>query len=89
MGQCFQAIYEHGVLRPLEPLALRETEVVSLAIQGRESEAQVAPSPEEERLALSQRELLLKFVAKMESLPDNTPQDGLSNRDHDQLIYGS
>ena len=88
MDQCFQAIYEHGVLRPLEPLPLKEDEIVSLAIQNREELSEATPSPDEQ-LASRQREILLKFVAKMESLPDNVPRDGLSNRDHDQLIYGS
>jgi predicted DNA-binding antitoxin AbrB/MazE fold protein len=84
MGQSFQAVYEQGVLRPLVPLCLKEAEVVSLAIQ----DAQATASPDEEQLAMHQREMLLNFIAKMESLPDNSPRDGLSNRDHDQLIYG-
>jgi predicted DNA-binding antitoxin AbrB/MazE fold protein len=33
MPQIIQAIYEHGVLRPLEPLELAERELVSLAIE--------------------------------------------------------
>jgi len=33
MMQQVNAIYEHGVLKPLGPLALREREVVSLSIE--------------------------------------------------------
>jgi predicted DNA-binding antitoxin AbrB/MazE fold protein len=84
--ESIQAIYERGVLRPLQPVGLNESEVVSLAIT-RPNGTIVSPS--DEQRALHQREALLRFVKKMESLPDNTPRDGLSNRDHDRLIYGS
>ena len=86
MDQAILAIYEHGVLRPLTPLPLNEDEVVSVTIArpgGGES-----ASPTLKCQADHQRELLLQFVAKMESFPDNSPKDGLTNRDHDRLIYG-
>ena len=76
------AIYEGGVLRPLVPLNLNEQEVVSLSISTVSSDSPVSEAAE-------QREILSAFVAKMESLPDDTTQDGFSNRDHDKLIYGS
>jgi hypothetical protein len=47
------------------------------------------PQSSEEQMANQQHNLLMAFIAKMESIPDENPQDGLSNRDHDQLIYGS
>jgi predicted DNA-binding antitoxin AbrB/MazE fold protein len=75
------AIYEGGILRPLSPLNLNEHEVVSLSI----STAAESSAPMEVE---KQRTILSAFVAKMESLPDHVPQDGLSNRDHDKLIYG-
>lgn len=87
MNQCIQAIYEHGVLRPLQPLQLQESEVVSLLIQKSDDQHNGAPSHDEE-LARRQRETVLAFVSKMELMPENCPQDGLTNRDHDQLIYG-
>ncbi len=76
------AIYEGGVLRPLVPLNLQEQEVVSLAISTASVEQPLLSEVEH------QRRVLAAFVAKMESLPDDTPTDGFSNRDHDQLIYG-
>jgi predicted DNA-binding antitoxin AbrB/MazE fold protein len=75
------AIYEDGNLRPLVPLNLNEREVVSLSIT---TVSNGSPASE----AAQQREILSAFVAKMESLPDDAPHDGLSNRDHDKLIYG-
>jgi|SoiMethySBSTD1v2_1073268.scaffolds.fasta_scaffold79249_6 predicted DNA-binding antitoxin AbrB/MazE fold protein len=87
MDQPFQAIYEHGILRPLSPLNLNEDEVVSLIITGSPNYHLTEPSANIE--AERQREVITQFVAKMESLTDNTPQDGMTNRDHDRLIYGS
>lgn len=86
MSRAFPAIYENGVFRPLQPVALREHEVVTLSIAG-DGEASVAVQP------ASPNGLLLQFVARMESLPDadgatTSPVDGLCNRDHDRLIYG-
>ncbi len=84
--ESIQAIYEHGVLRPLEPLCLNEEEVVSLVIT---RPGNVNGDGIDEQRAQKQRDALLRFVAKMESLPDNSPSDGFTNRDHDRLIYGS
>jgi len=77
------AIYEAGVLRPLTPLLeLAEHQVVSLSI----SMASLKATTEEN--AARQRDILMAYVAKVESRPDDTPQDGYTNRDHDRLIYG-
>ncbi|MEX2168110.1 MAG: antitoxin family protein [Pirellulales bacterium] len=76
------AIYEGGVLRPLQPLNLVEREVVSLSI----STASDNAITDDE--AARQRRVLLAYVTKVESRPDDTPEDGFSNRDHDRLIYG-
>jgi predicted DNA-binding antitoxin AbrB/MazE fold protein len=76
------AIFEAGVLRPLTPLCLQENQVVSLAIS---TPSETSGSEGE---AARQREIIATYVAKMESQPDGTPQDGMSNRDHDRLIYG-
>lgn len=76
------AIYEGGVLRPLVPLDLPDQQIVSLSI----STAPDAASPEAE--SARQRQVLRDYVAKIERRPDSAPQDGLSNRDHDRLIYG-
>lgn len=76
------AIYEGGLLRPLVPLSLKEREVVSLTISsgaaGNDTAAEVA----------RQRSVLTAYIAKVESRPEVLPSDGLSNRDHDRLIYG-
>jgi hypothetical protein len=30
----------------------------------------------------------MKFIEDMEAIPDESPNDGFSNRDHDRVIYG-
>lgn len=86
MDQTIQAVYQHGVLRPLTPLPLREDEVVSVTVsRPDDGEPQVVA---ETRRGEEQRDIVLRFVSKMESLPVRCPQDGLTNRDHDRLIYG-
>jgi len=82
----FQAIFEHGILRPLKPLELNEAEVVSIVITRPDNLQQPAA---DERRILEQRDAILRFVGRMELSPVNVPADGLSNRDHDRLIYGS
>jgi predicted DNA-binding antitoxin AbrB/MazE fold protein len=76
------AIYEAGVLRPLTPLELEEHQVVSLVVSTTTEDV----SPEAK--AARQRDILMAYVAKVESRPDDSPQDGYTNRDHDRLIYG-
>lgn len=82
MSQEFDAIYENGVLRPLKPVVFREHEVVSVSVT---SSAEGAPSP---AVGTKQRGVLLAFTAKMESLAEDLPADGTTNRDHDRIIYG-
>lgn len=76
------AIYEGEVLRPLTPLELQENQLVSLVVS-----TAAEPSGAMENAA-RQRDILMAYVAKVEARPDETPHDGLTNRDHDRLIYG-
>ncbi len=83
MSQEFDAIYENGVLRPLKAVDLREHEVVTVSI-GQSSSDDASPLG----LGARQREILVSFVAKLESLADVGVADGFSNRQHDQQLYG-
>ena len=82
MSQDFDAIYENGVLRPLKPVDLREHELVTVSVS-----PLVGESGSTLAIADKQREILLAFVAKVDSLADEGSADGYSNRDHDRLIY--
>lgn len=81
MSQEFDAIYENGVLRPLKPVGFREHEVVSVSVTSHAENASASP-------ATAQRSALLAFAAKMESLAEDPSQDGITNRDHDRVLYG-
>ena len=81
----FQAVYENGVLRPLEPLALPEHQVVSLAIV---PEGAPAEPIDEAAEAARQADAWQKLLAELEQIPDAPDPDGLTNRDHDQILYG-
>ena len=86
MTQSIQAIYEHGVFRPLEPVHLTEHERVVLTL----SEApQSANTVTAEAEALQrQREALAQIRTEMDSLPSEAPEDGLGGADHDLILYG-
>jgi predicted DNA-binding antitoxin AbrB/MazE fold protein len=82
MSQEFDAIYENGVLRPLKPIGLKENDVVKVSVTQ-------SSGDDASHLAVGarQREILLSFVAKIESLSEPTVADGFSNRQHDREIY--
>ena len=88
MSQEFQAIYEHGVLRPLTPLDLPESAEVTVAVRDGNGDAKgnLAPTPDE---LARQQEALNAIFAEVDRLPKTPRNDGLSNRDHDQILYGS
>ena len=83
MSHTIPAIFDAGVFRPLEPVELA---------QGTQVEVQVPVGPPAE---LSPEELarqqaaIAKFLAEMEALPDEGPDDGFSGRDHDKILYGA
>ncbi|MCC7475420.1 MAG: antitoxin family protein [Pirellulales bacterium] len=87
MDQSIQAIYAQGVLRPLTPLDLAEGEVVTFVIEWPCKKNRLDSPPTS--AGDMQREVLMRFIAKMESVSDLFPNDGLTNRDHDRLIYGA
>jgi predicted DNA-binding antitoxin AbrB/MazE fold protein len=85
MSQHIQAIFEGGLLRPLEPLNLREQEVVVLSIETTAEPAIVRPT---ETMTAEQKQAVLALLDEMERLPETSPADGFSRLDHDRVIYG-
>jgi predicted DNA-binding antitoxin AbrB/MazE fold protein len=81
MSQVFQAIYDQGVLRPLEPLNLVDQAVVSVTVVN-------SNPPALDDVIDRQQAALLKFIEKVENTPEEMASDGLTSRDHDQIIYG-
>ncbi len=76
------ATYEDGVLKPAQPLALREHEKVRVTVEPAAAAAQTAQS------GLTAVE---KIIARAEALPAEVvaswPTDGASQHDH--YIYGT
>lgn len=68
-----EAIYEHGVLRPLRPVILTEGEVVKIILLKR-SDQSTDKRPAE-------------LLAEIAALPEEAPPDGLSGADHDAVLY--
>jgi predicted DNA-binding antitoxin AbrB/MazE fold protein len=80
----FHAIYENGVLRPLTPLNLPELAEVAVTLH--EANGADTPSPAE----LQQQQAALDAMFRdVDQLPQRSRGDGLSGRDHDQILYGS
>jgi predicted DNA-binding antitoxin AbrB/MazE fold protein len=104
MSEQFDAIYEHGILRPLTPLNLPEAAEVTVIVQAKTPQPNgssadpllglMADEPEvmgeiiEEAMITRQREALAIVRSKMDALPSSAPQDGLGGADHDQILYG-
>ena len=57
-------------------------DAIEIAFANREQLNGIPPSPEQ------QRQNLHSLLEKMSQLPVCHPQDGLSGRDHDQILYG-
>ena len=81
MSHTIPAIFDSGVFRPLEPVDLADGTQVVLQLE--DSISTTADEVDEET-----RQSWLDYLDRMESLPDQSPQDGLTNRDHDRIIYG-
>ena len=80
MNRRIKATYEGGVLRPAEPLALKEVETAEVTVASI-SEADAPPDPAD----------MAAFLAKLAAIPADGPEpdDGLSPaRDHDKILYG-
>jgi predicted DNA-binding antitoxin AbrB/MazE fold protein len=81
MSHTIPAIFNAGVFRPLEPVELAEGTQVVVQLEG-------AASAGSDEVDEESRQAWCDYLNRMESLPDHSPRDGLSNRDHDRIIYG-
>jgi predicted DNA-binding antitoxin AbrB/MazE fold protein len=81
MSRAIPAVFDSGVFRPLEPVKLAEGTRAVIQLQG--SAPAVADEADEET-----RQAWRDYLDRMEALADDSPRDGLTNRDHDRIIYG-
>lgn len=81
MRDTIPAIFSAGVFRPLEPVELAEGTQVVVQLQG-------VRIPISTEVDAETRKAWGEYLDRMESLPDTSPRDCLTNRDHDRIIYG-
>jgi predicted DNA-binding antitoxin AbrB/MazE fold protein len=86
-----RAIFENGILRPLDPISLAENDVVTVVVQTETADSQEPLQSKAEDVSseiAQQREALLKMFAEAASLPNENPGDTFSGADHDLVLYG-
>jgi len=87
MNESIPAIYTAGVFRPLQPVELAEGTHVEVQVAGHavadDHDLSVSDNMDD-----ATRKAWCDYLDRIESLPDASPKDGLSNRDHDRIIYG-
>ncbi|HEY0322564.1 MAG TPA: antitoxin family protein [Pyrinomonadaceae bacterium] len=72
MSKQIQAIYEKGVIRPLEPVALTEGEELDVVLLPRQKRTHNNPA---------------RVLAEIARLPIEGKQDAFSGAEHDQILY--
>jgi predicted DNA-binding antitoxin AbrB/MazE fold protein len=70
----FTAVYEHGLLRPTEPVSLEEGEKVEVIVV----KPSMAPSGH----------VAAEILAEIAALPMEPGGRQFTGRDHDQILYG-
>jgi predicted DNA-binding antitoxin AbrB/MazE fold protein len=85
MSRTIPAIYDAGVFRPLEPVELADGTRVEVQVAVASSDAIEELSPEQ---LAQQQAAIADWLAEIEALPDEGPDDGFSGRDHDKILYG-
>jgi predicted DNA-binding antitoxin AbrB/MazE fold protein len=90
MSYYITAIYDHGLLKPLEPLVLPDQSRVRLRVEFDEMPKSSDNSSAESSAAevVAQRQAMLEVDAEIADLPDLSPDDGFSSGDHDRILYG-
>jgi len=73
MTRTIKAVFEHGIFRPVEPIALAEGQSVEIKVP----EERTYPSPQ----------VLLQALLEIAALPESPPDNGLTCEDHDRILY--
>jgi predicted DNA-binding antitoxin AbrB/MazE fold protein len=68
-----EVVYEHGVLRPLTPLSLREGQRVQVQLATEDAPQVGSPA---------------SLLAKIAAMPPEGRCDPQTSRTHDQVLYG-
>jgi predicted DNA-binding antitoxin AbrB/MazE fold protein len=81
------AVFDHGVFRPLQPLNLAEGARVQLHIEEVATSVS-APLKSDDDASAARLGSISEFQKLMAELPIESPPDGFTGADHDQLLYG-
>ena len=73
MTRRIRAVFEHGVFRPVEPIALAEGQSVEIKV------------PDERTYPSAQ--VVLQALLEIAAIPELPPVDGLTSDDHDRVVY--
>ena len=91
MSYYITAIYDHGLLKPLDPLAIPDQSRVRLRVEidaAPESSASQCGEDGSAAEAAAQRRAMVELDAEIDGMPDLSPDDQFSSRDHDRVLYG-
>jgi len=90
MSYQVDAIYDQGILRPLEPLLLPDQSRVKLTVELDVARTDASPTESEGARAAveSQRRAARELDAELAGVPDLSPRDGWTSAEHDQILYG-
>jgi predicted DNA-binding antitoxin AbrB/MazE fold protein len=75
------AIFDNGVFRPLEPLAIPNGSRVQLHVESPHADGDA-------EARIRRKAELEEFLRVARELPVESPADGFSGADHDRLLYG-
>ena len=81
MSQHIDAIYDNGVLKPLQPLTLPDQARVKIIVEAEPAMKSAA------KIAMQQA-ALQSLWADIDKLPKHENNDAWSVRNHDELLYG-
>lgn len=73
MAKEIEAVYEQGMIRPLQPLELPEGARLDLFV--------ITHEPDESNGDAA------RILAEIAALPLESPSDGFSSREHDSILY--
>lgn len=91
MSQQIDAIYDNGLFRPLEPLALPDQSRVKLTVDAEDTptlQDQTDSRPSDAEVLVKQKAALEEMRRRIEQIPQHRNNDGWSVRQHDELLYG-
>jgi len=91
MSYYITAIYDHGLLKPLEPLVLPDQSRVRLRVEfdeTPESSAFNSSAGSSAAEVVAQRQTMIELDIEINDVQDLSSDDGLSSGDHDRILYG-